>query len=206
MLRKMPVTALLAAALMLPITCVAANSHGGHILGGPTNAPVRIEVFSDFECPGCRQFYLETIRKVVQDYSTQGKVCVIYHEYPLRMHKYSREASKYASAAAQIGPSTLMKVMDSLFMNQAYWSEDGKMEPYIAKALPADQFAKMKGIMKTSAASIDAEIEKDVLLGQEMGVDETPTFFSYYKGKQKKTVGLVIYKVMKESFLDEILK
>ena len=59
--------------------------------------------------------------------------------------------------------------------------------------------------MKSSAAAIDAEIERDVQLGKQMGVDETPTFFTYYKGKQKKMVGIVIYLVMKE-FLDEVLK
>jgi protein-disulfide isomerase len=194
--------AMLSAVLMLPLTGFAA---GGHILGGPTNAPVRIEVFSDFECPGCRQLYLETMCQVVQEYSTKGKVCVVYHEFPLSQHKYSREAAKYASAAAQMGPSTLMKVMDGLFKQQAHWSQDGIIEPVIAQSLPPDQFAKLKQIMKSSAAAIDAEIERDVQLGTQLGVKKTPTFFSYYNGIQKKTEGMVIDPVMKD-FLDIIIK
>jgi protein-disulfide isomerase len=207
MLLRMPIAALLSAVLLFPLTGLAAGSQGGHILGGPTNAPIRIEVFSDFECPGCRALYLDTIRKVIQEYSTKGKVCVVYHEFPLRMHKYSREAAKYAGAAAKIGPSTLMKVMDALFMYKDYWESDGKIEQEIlkSKALSPEEFTKVKEIMKTSAASIDTEIEKDILLGQQMGVTETPTFFTYYKGKQKKMVGVVIYLVMKE-FLDEVIK
>jgi protein-disulfide isomerase len=198
----MPMAMLFSATFIFPLTSLAA---GGHILGGPTNAPVRIEVFSDFECPGCRQLYLETLRKVVEVYSTKGKVCVVYHEFPLSSHKYSREAAKYASAAAQMGPSTLMKVMDGLFKKQAYWSQDGIIEPVIAQSLPPDQFAKLKGIMKSSAAAINAGIERDVLLGTQLGVNRTPTFFSYYNGKQQKTDSVVIYPVFKD-FLDKILK
>lgn len=68
-------------------------------LGGELDAPIRIEVFSDFECPACREFYLNTIRPVLKDYCSLDKVCVVYHEFPLQGHKYSRQAAQYSKAA-----------------------------------------------------------------------------------------------------------
>ena len=67
-----------------------AEPASGQILGGSKNSPVKIEVFSDFECPACRELYLVTIRQVLQEYSSKDKVCVIYHEFPLSSHRYSR--------------------------------------------------------------------------------------------------------------------
>ena len=34
-------------------------------LGGTLDAPIQLEVFSDFQCSYCRSFYLETITQVL---------------------------------------------------------------------------------------------------------------------------------------------
>ena len=75
----------------------------GQLLGGSLNSPIRLEVFSDFQCPSCRQFYLETIQPVLQEYSSKDKVCVIYHEFPLNQHPYARQAALYSEAASRLG-------------------------------------------------------------------------------------------------------
>ena len=47
-------------------------------VGGKAISPVKIEVFSDYQCPACREFYLSTMRQVLSDYADAGKVCVVY--------------------------------------------------------------------------------------------------------------------------------
>jgi protein-disulfide isomerase len=176
----------------------------GQILGGSLNSPIRLEVFSDFQCPACRELYLGTIRQVLQEYSSKDKVCVIYHEFPLSTHQYSQEAARYAEAASQLGVQKLLSVMDMLFTDQAQWSQDGKLETSVLKAVGQEDFQKLKKIMQDPG--INAEIQKQIKLGVKKEVKSTPTMFIYYPpNKQQKTEGLVTYLVMK-GFIDRIVK
>src|SRR5215469_4182469 len=94
---------------------------------GLPSAPVRLDVFSDFECPACRSFHIDTLPNIERDYGVPGKIYIVSHEYPLNIpaHKYSREAANYATAAAKIGKYA--QVADALFQNQATWGTSGKV-------------------------------------------------------------------------------
>jgi len=176
----------------------------GQILGGSLNSPIRIEVFSDFQCPACRELYLGTIRQVLQEYSSKDKVCIIYHEFPLATHQYSQEAARYAEAASRLGVQKLLPVMDMLFTDQAQWSQDGKLEASVLKVLGQEDFQKLKKIMQDPG--INAEIQKQIQLGVAKEVKSTPTMFIYYPpNKQQKAEGLITYLVMK-GFIDRIVK
>ena len=176
----------------------------GQILGGSANSPIQIEVFSDFQCSACREFYLGTVRQILQEYSSKDKVRIIYHEYPLTLiHKYSRDAARYAEAAARLGVKQLLAVMDSLFMNQAIWSQDGKIDASISKALSREDFQKLKSIMLDS--SIDLAIERETDLANKSQIKSTPTIFISYTGKKQKVEGIVTYIVLKQ-FIDAIVK
>ncbi len=175
----------------------------GQILGGSEDSPIRIEVFSDFQCSACREFYLNTIRRVLQDYSSRDKVCVVYHEFPLTMHRYSREAARYAEAAARLGVPKLLMVMDAIFTDQALWSQDGKLDVSVSKALSREDLLKLKKIMQDS--SIDMAVEREIELGNKIEVKSTPTMLISYIGKQNKVEGYVIYPVLKQ-FIDSIVK
>ncbi len=173
----------------------------GQILGGSLSSPIRLELFSDFQCPACRVLYLGTIRQVIQEYCSADKVCVIYHEFPLAAHRYSREAARYSEAVSRLSPQKLLPVYDSLFSDQAQWSQDGSLEATVAKALSGEDIQKLKTIMQDS--SINAAITNEVQLGMQRGVRSTPTLFIYYAGKQQKIEGVVTYAVLKQ-FIDSI--
>lgn len=175
----------------------------GQILGGSANSPIQIEVFSDFQCSACREFYLGTIRQILQEYSSKDKVRVIYHEFPLEMHKYARDAARYSEAAARLGTKQLLAVMDSLFMDQAIWQENGKIEASIAKVLSKEDFLKLKQILQDS--SINLAVESEISLGNKNQIRSTPTSFIRYSGKQQKVEGMITYIVMKQ-FIDAIIK
>jgi protein-disulfide isomerase len=176
----------------------------GQILGGAPDAPIRIEVFSDFQCPSCRGLYLDVMRRVLSDYSSQNKVCVVYHEFPLQIHRYSREAALYAEAVSRLGRQQLLKVYDSLFMDQAQWGEDGKLEESISKAISRADLEKVKKIMQDPG--ITATVEKEIRLGMQNQIESTPTFFIYSGQKQlQKVVGLLSYVSLK-TYLNTIIK
>ena len=189
--------------LVWPASGRPSEETSGHVLGGALNSPIRLEVFSDFQCSACREFYLRTIRQLLQEYSSKDKVCVIYHEYPLTTHQYSRSAAQYAEAAARLGVQKLLPVMDSLFMDQAQWSQDGNLEASISKALSREDFLKLKKNMQNP--DIDQAINKDIQLAITQKIKSTPTMIISYTGKQQKVEGLVTYLVLKQ-FIDSITK
>src|SRR5271157_2693353 len=106
----------LAFAALLPCLAASSNADPGKSMGSPS-APIRIEVFSDFECPACKGLHEQILPLVFKDYVIPGKVCLVSREFPLPMHPYSREAANYATAAARLGKYE--QVANALFLNQA---------------------------------------------------------------------------------------
>jgi protein-disulfide isomerase len=197
--------------ISLVVVCIAfgsvpirsADEPSGQMLGGSLNSPVKIEVFSDFQCPACRDLYLGTIKQVLQEYSSKDKVCVIYHEFPLSIHQYSKEAARYSEAAAHLGQQKLIAVYDSLFTDQQQWAKDGSLELTVSKAIPSEDFQKVKKLMQDP--NITADIEKEIKLGIDKEIQSTPTLLIRYLGKQQKVEGVVTYDVLKQ-FIDSIVK
>src|SRR5438045_2273407 len=107
---------LISAALLVP----AETKNADPKCFGSSSAPIVLEVFSDYQCPACRQLYLETLKKVMTDCVSTGKVYLVHHDFPLSMHKYAREAARYANAAARI--HKFETVSDELFQKQPAWS------------------------------------------------------------------------------------
>jgi protein-disulfide isomerase len=197
--------------ISLVVACIAfgsvpirsADEPSGKLLGGSSNSPIKIEVFSDFQCPACHDLYLGAIKQVLQEYSSKDKVCVIYHEFPLSIHQYSKEAARYSEAAAHLGQQKLIAVYDSLFTDQQQWAKDGSLELTVSKAIPSEDFQKVKKIMQD--ASVTADIEKEIKLGIDKAIQSTPTLLISYLGKQQRVEGVVAYDVLKQ-FIDSIVK
>src|SRR5258708_12377335 len=70
---------------------------------GSKSAPITIEVFEDFQCPACRNFFETTVKQLIDDYVVPGKVYLIHRDFPLEMHPYSHQAARLANAAPQLG-------------------------------------------------------------------------------------------------------
>ena len=193
--------------LLVPLMLLGAGMRAmaqgdGACVGGKSTSPVKIEVFSDYQCPACQQFYLHTMRSVLSEYADAGKVCVIYREFPLSMHQHAREAAQYGDAAQRLGPRYWALVTDALYQSQDQWSRDGKIEPVVAAALTKEDMARLKKEMANPAVA--AAIERDIALAKQRDVNQTPTFFVTGKGKTEKVAGSVQYPILKR-YLDSLL-
>ena len=50
---------------------------------GSEDAPVTIIEFSDYQCPFCRKFWVETLPLIKSEYVDTGKVKFVYRDFPL---------------------------------------------------------------------------------------------------------------------------
>lgn len=184
-------------------------------LGNP-NARIKVEVFSDYECPACGRFYEGTLRPMIDDYVLSGKVYLIHRDFPLPMHKYSREAARWANAAARVGH--FEPVDRVLYDNQAVWGEHGSAESDIRKfvqaALPPTAFKRVERLMQgcesdshaeIAGCAVDADIQRDMAAAQLLPVTQTPTFVVSSRGQSyPPAAGMISWPLMKQ-FLDQIL-
>jgi len=174
---------------------IAASADDVECVVGPSGAPVKIEVFSDYQCPSCRTFYLETLRPVIENYGHTGKICVIYYDFPLQLHPHAREAARFAIAARRVGKAQWLQVSDGLYSEQALWSADGKVEAAVARSLSVEDFARIQKMLDGPA--VGQEIQRDIMIANGRGVASTPTLFVTARGRKQKVVGGVPYAVLK---------
>jgi protein-disulfide isomerase len=151
---------------------------------GNKGAPIVIEVFGDFQCHGCAEFYLQTLTHVIEDYSNKGKVYLIHREYPLALpsHRYARDAARWALACAAIGQYE--RAAAALFRDQSTWGEGGDIEATIASVLTPAELASVKQAMKDNGEEIEAALAHDMSIGRSFPVHGLPSFRIVVRGSE----------------------
>jgi protein-disulfide isomerase len=178
---------------------VEPDSASGKAQGFPT-APIRIEVFSDFECPHCKLLFEETLRPLMREYVASGKVYLIHRDFPLPNHPHAREAASYANASARV--NKYEEVSSALFSLQTSWSASGKVEEAVATVLSPPEMDKVRLLAKDP--KIAAEIDQDVALGQKARITQTPTMEISYKGRTTPVSGSVSYSILSR-YLNDLM-
>jgi len=134
---------------------------------GPAAAPITIVEFSDFQCPFCSKAE-ETVDKVMKSYD--GKVRLVYRDYPLPFHPQAQKAAEAAHCAGDQGK--YWEMHEKLFANQKAL-EPTALKGY-AKELKLDQGKFDKCLDSGEKAKI---VEANKKAGEQVGVNGTPAFF-----------------------------
>jgi protein-disulfide isomerase len=190
--------------LLALLACGAAGTDiiKGNSYGSPA-APVMMEIFSDFECPACKQFHDMEMPQLMRDYVVPGKLYIIYRYFPLPMHPHGREAAELVCAAAQLGK--YQEAADSLFARQQQWSVDGKVQQAVDVVLTNAQQQKLKGLTKSPA--VQDQISHDVDEAKSNAIPGTPALLVTHSMRRYPLTGAGVmnYPLVK-AFLDDILK
>jgi protein-disulfide isomerase len=134
---------------------------------GPSNAPITIVEFSDFQCPYCRQAQ-STVKRLMAEY--EGKIKLVFRDFPLRsIHPQAQKAAEAAQCAAE--QQKFWPYHDKLFTSTNLQMEELKKFAQ-ELALNLEQFTACLDSGR-SAAGIDTDMQD----GQQAGVNATPTFF-----------------------------
>ncbi len=170
---------------------------------GPATAPIQIEIYTDYECPMCRDLDLNTLPPLVANYVQTGKVHLLHRDFVLPQHKYSPIATKYANAAGEIGKYDL--VATQIFQTQPQWSQNGNVDAEVARILSPADMEKVRDLVKASGPDLSDSVKADMAMGDKDGLRATPTIVIIAKGKREVISGGMPYTILK-SYLDQKLK
>jgi protein-disulfide isomerase len=156
----------------------------GIYLGKP-DAPVRLVEFADLQCPICREYALQSLPTLVQDYVRTGKVRMEFRNLSF-LGPDSVTAGRAAAAAAQ--QNKLWNFTDVLYYNQG-----DENSGYVTSEF-VDRMNKAAGVDSAKADEYAAsEASKEPLaaantLANQFGVDATPTILVGKRGGDLKAV------------------
>ena len=142
---------------------------------GPANAKITVVVFSDFECPYCRQ-----LAKTLRDNIPQkfpNEVRVIYQDFPIdSIHPWARAAAEASHCIADQKIPAFWAFHDWIFEHQQ------EVTPANLREKTLD-FAKQNGLDSTKLANcLDthataAMVDQSLRAGQALQIEQTPTLF-----------------------------
>jgi protein-disulfide isomerase len=163
---------------------------------GSPSAPVTIEIYTDYECPACRDLYLNTLPSLNTDFVATGKVHLVHRDYPLPQHQFSKLATRYANAAGTLGKYEV--VAQQLFASQPEWSQNGNVDATVAKVLSPADMEKVRAMVK-SDSHLDDSVTKDVAMANNVDhLTQTPTIVIIAKGKRDVIGGGMPYTIFKQ--------
>ena len=134
---------------------------------GPTQAPVTIVEFTDYQCPYCHQAQM-TIDEVLRRY--EGKVRLVHLDFPLDFHSEAVPAARAARCAGEQG-----KFWE---YHHSLMTQNGSLQPDDLK----DRAAKLRLSERAFGSCLssdrhDASIQAELKQGTDLGVTGTPAYF-----------------------------
>ncbi len=148
-------------------TIVSVEDKGSPSIGSE-NAPIRLIVFTDFECGYCKDLS-DNIESLKKDYVAAGKVRLVIRNFPLEMHENALGAALCASCADEQG--AFWEMYRILYENQEDLSDDNFVKWATEIDLDTGSFISCMASEKSLA-----KINDDISHARELGIEGTPAF------------------------------
>jgi protein-disulfide isomerase len=141
---------------------------------GPKDAPINVVVFSDFECPFCKN----AARIIKQVAASDGKnLRFTFRHLPLRMHRWARTAAEATACAQLQNGQGFWKLHDMIFDNQATLTVENaksRVLEYVGTISELD-LPKLQECLANKTSS--AMVSEDIRFALANDITGTPTFF-----------------------------
>lgn len=172
-------TALVACGLFFGLGNLAAQQQSTAVAtrskGSPT-APITVYEMSDFQCPYCRSFALETFPALEKEYITPGKVRWVFVNFPLTsIHANAVAAAGTALCAAK--QDAFWPVHDLLYTHQQTWAPLKEPGPFFLSLADSAGIAKPKLLECVKSPATESEIRYEAEGAERAGATSTPTFY-----------------------------
>ena len=119
------------AATVVAITPFPRPAAQQNAMGDP-NAPVKIDEYSDFQCPFCARFHAETYKALKREFVETGVVRMAYLHLPLGQHEHAGPAAEAAMCASVQG--RFWPVHDAIFETQKRWTPMSAAQAVVASS------------------------------------------------------------------------
>ena len=125
--------------------------------------------FSDFECPYCARYALQTFPELRRNYIDTGKVRYAARDLPLTFHRFAMPAAVAARCAGEQG--RFWEYRHALFTQQSRLGSAPYAQLARAQGLDLTRFESCRSDGRAAAA-----VRADAELAQSQGITSTPTF------------------------------
>lgn len=141
------------------------------IVIGNREAPVKVVMYSDFECEYCREFYQQAIQ-ASQEFGSD--VALVFRHLPLSFHARAEEAAEASECAYQQGK--FPEYASLLFEKQGEWSKEtgSRWFTTAARTLRLDTRAFQSCL---TSPALQTKLEADEASASEYGITGTPSTF-----------------------------
>jgi protein-disulfide isomerase len=135
---------------------------------GPTEAPIKLVEYGDYECPYCGQAY--PVIKEIQERLAR-RLCFAFRNFPLTSaHPHAEHAAEAAEAAHEQG--RFWEMHDLLYENQEALGDEDLMQYALDLGLDSRRL-----LSEIQVQAYETRIREDFYSGARNGVNGTPTFF-----------------------------
>lgn len=164
---------------------------------GDKEGSVTLIEYGDFQCPACVSYY-PLVKKLFEE--TQSGLKIVYRHYPLtRIHKNAYPAARASEVAGRQGK--FWEMHDMLFEKNGEWVElrdpKDKFREF-AKEIGLDE---SKFIEDFDSKEVGDAVNADILSGNQLGVNSTPTF--YLNGEKIQPKGYEEFKKIVDNKIKE---
>jgi len=143
---------------------------------GRPDAPITVYEMSDFQCPYCRAFTLNTLPALEREYVQPGKVRFVFINLPLTStHAHALAAAEVAMCAAR--QNRFWPVHDLLFRRQPQWADLADAGPYLLALGDSGGLDHKRLAQCVSSKATEPEIKADAARAARAGANRTPTFY-----------------------------
>ncbi|MBR9704123.1 DsbA family protein [Candidatus Pacearchaeota archaeon] len=141
-----------------------------YTIQGNPNAQVTLVEYSDYQCPFCKKFTLETLPLIKKEYIDTGKINFIFKDFPLEIHKDAKISAIAAHCSGE--QNKYYEYHDLLFENSRNFSNENFIKWAKDLDLDVDLFSQCLN------DSIQLKkVENSLKEAMDLGVKGTPTFF-----------------------------
>jgi protein-disulfide isomerase len=140
---------------------------------GQATAPVTLTVFEDPQCPYCRQWNIDTLPTVVENYVRTGRIKIVYRGVVV-IGPNSVAGLRAVYAAGR--QNKLWNMVEALYERQGAENSDWITLSVIRAAAREVKTAPAKLIAAADSKAVDAKLRESANLARSYGIDGTPTF------------------------------
>jgi protein-disulfide isomerase len=156
-------------------TTAAADPLAARTLGSP-RAPVTVYEMSDFQCPFCRRFALETFPALRSQYVKTGKVRWVFVNFPLTsIHSNALAAAETAVCAAEQG--AFWPMHDLLYKYQETWTPLKEPGAFFLSLADSAKISKPKLLACVQSPETRETIAAEAAGAERSGASSTPSFY-----------------------------